>query len=158
MNIAFLTTFQVIPNKGGISRITHTLGNYLRENGNCVTFLYLADGEKEERLAGDCNRNHVKNEIRSFLCNSHNISDVVNRCNADVIINQSALNRSSLSLLIQCKKKNPRLRIVSVLHMNLLDKIDNLSYLYANKLKFFSYVFRCRCIVRIMYLNTEDIF
>ena len=129
MNILVLYENEILPEKGGVQRVTHVLFEYLRNNYN-HTVSYLSTKVKCKKSSefqfflpsiNDKSQNELY--IEKLLCD----------LNINIIINQSGTNPSVSNYLnIPIKKNIP---IISSIHTSVLTGINNFDTLYENILK-----------------------
>lgn len=149
MNIVFFHGNGILPNFGGISRITDILGNLFVSKGNNVWYIGAQDKHKGQKysvrqsflpsvdLFSDDNLKYI-----AFFVREHKV---------DAIINQCALDPNSAKFLALCREKAPFL-LVSCFHNSILTPILNGAYQkeYLLKRNGLGWVFNLMntCIVR----------
>ena len=125
MNIVFFHGNGILPNFGGISRITDILGSLFVAKGNNVWYVGARDKHKGQ----------IYSDRQSFLPSNDLFSEenifymtsFVKKFHIDVVINQCALDPQSAEFLAQCKKKAPFL-LVSCFHNSILTPVLNGAY------------------------------
>lgn len=125
MNIVFFHGNGILPNFGGISRITDILGNLFVSKGNDVWYIGAQDKHKGQKYS-------VR---QSFLPSADLFSDenlkyiasFVKENKVDTIINQCALDPNSAKFLALCREKAPFL-LVSCFHNSILTPVLNGAY------------------------------
>ena len=149
MNIVFFHGNGILPNFGGISRITDILGDLFVSRGNNVWYLGAQNKHKGQ----------IYSERQSFLPsinlfseeNLEYIASFVKKHKVDAIINQCALDPNSAKFLAQCKTRAYFL-LVSCFHNSILTPVLNGPYQkeYLLKKKGLGWVFNLMntCIVR----------
>ena len=97
-NILFFTKFRIDANKGGVQRITETLAIEFLKRGYGVYYLALAEGT-EEVINGV--RQFYIPEPSTLTCNKNAafFRDLLEKLQISVIINQTGINPSALSLI-----------------------------------------------------------
>lgn len=135
MNILFVYSSEINPQKGGVQRVTKILGDYFESQKHNVLFLSLR--KNENQLAND-KRQFYLPESGKFT-SSNNILYLKNfllNNNINIIINQGG-NSKDCSRFVNLGKNN-NIKIVSVIHNSPLGAIINLKeskYHYFNKYK-----------------------
>lgn len=126
MNIIFYKNRAVVPEKGGIARITANLCNLFRKHGDEVWFVGIINSYKNVSLD--------KNQL--FLPDSHCIysqnnldylCQIVSENKIDIIINQNAFPAQHIELLYQCGKRTG-VKIVYCFHNSILTPVYNYAY------------------------------
>ncbi len=124
MNILFVYTSQIIPENGGVQRVTSVLKSYFEEQRCEVSCLSLKkETEIDELLFG----NHFFLPHSDTLFHPDNITYYLNlleKKNIDIVINQAALG-GTLSKFCALAKKLPGIKLISVIHNSLLGSINN---------------------------------
>lgn len=140
MNIVFFHSNGILPNFGGISRVTDILGTLFVSKGHSVWYVGAQDKHTGETYS----------ERQYFLPSPDLFSEVnrgfivefVIKNNIDAIINQDALNPNSALFLSGCKQKADFI-LVSCFHNSILTPIYNGAYQkeYLLKKKRFGWLF-----------------
>lgn len=125
MNIVFFHGNGILPNFGGISRITDVLGDLFVTKGNNVWYIGAQDKHKGQ----------IYSKRQSFLPstdlfseeNIKYVTDFVKEKQVDAIVNQCALDPDSAKFLALCKMKI-RFLLVSCFHNSILTPILNGAY------------------------------
>ena len=129
MNVLILYENEIIPEKGGVQRVTFVLFEYLRKNYN-YNVSYLSTKVKSGNSS----------KFQFFLPTENNIiqnklffEKLLSEKNISIVINQSGTNPLVSEYLSVPVKKN--IPIVSSIHTSLLTGINNFSTLYENIIK-----------------------
>jgi len=129
MNVLILYENEIIPEKGGVQRVTFVLFEYLRKNYN-YNVSYLSTRVKSGNSS----------KFQFFLPTANNITqnklffeELLSERNISIVINQSGTNPLISKYLSVPVKKN--IPIVSSIHTSLLTGINNFSTLYENIIK-----------------------
>lgn len=154
MNIVFFHGNGILPNFGGISRITDILGNLFVSKGNEVWYIGAQDKHKGQ----------IYSVRQSFLPSADLFSDenlkyiasFVKENKVDTIINQCALDPNSAKFLALCREKAPFL-LVSCFHNSILTPILNGAYQkeYLLKKRGLGWVFNLMNTSIVRYLMTK---
>lgn len=154
MNIVFFHGNGILPNFGGISRITDILGNLFVSKGNDVWYIGVQDKHKGQKYS-------VR---QSFLPSADLFSDenlkyiasFVKENKVDTIINQCALDPNSAKFLALCREKAPFL-LVSCFHNSILTPVLNGAYQkeYLLKKRGLGWVFNLMNTSIVRYLMTK---
>ena len=129
MNVLIIYENEIIPEKGGVQRVTFVLFEYLRKNYN-YNVSYLSTKVKSGNSS----------KFQFFLPTENNIiqnklffEKLLSEKNISIVINQSGTNPLVSAYLSVPFKKN--IPIVSSIHTSLLTGINNFSTLYENIIK-----------------------
>ena len=129
MNVLIIYENEIIPEKGGVQRVTFVLFEYLRKNYN-YNVSYLSTKVKSGNSS----------KFQFFLPTENNIiqnklffEKLLSEKNISIVINQSGTNPLVSAYLSVPFKKN--IPIVSSIHTSLLTGINNFSSLYENIIK-----------------------
>ena len=154
MNIVFFHGNGILPNFGGISRITDILGNLFVSKGNDVWYIGVQDKHKGQKYS-------VR---QSFLPSADLFSDenlkyiasFVKENKVDTIINQCARDPNSAKFLALCREKAPFL-LVSCFHNSILTPVLNGAYQkeYLLKKRGLGWVFNLMNTSIVRYLMTK---
>ena len=126
MNILFVYSSPIIPELGGIERVTSVLSNFLISKG--ITVHYLSLEKCNETSMQFC----LPNSIDIYLEeNKQFFSQLLDNNKIDIIINQSGLSPKVSRFCYSCKSKN--IKLISVVHSSLLAVIKNYSISYFEK-------------------------
>lgn len=127
MNILFLYTQIIIPERGGVERVTSTLSDYFASRGHNVYFI-----AKSEERSVDVRQFYLPNsEVYESLENKMFFLSFLKEKEIDVVINQGALLSDISRFAAYAKLEN--IKVVSVIHNSLLSVIDNIFEIYALK-------------------------
>lgn len=130
MNILFFYTETINPQKGGVERVTYSLGNYFCEQGNCVYFL----GLHEDSSFVDDRQLYLPNKGGLMtLENKQFFKECIVSKGINVIINQGAFLSESAEFSYLAKECN--VRIISVIHNSLISTVVNLKDIYRIVIK-----------------------
>lgn len=120
MNILFVYTSQILPEKGGVQRVTKVLGDHFETLDIKVQYLSILKSKSFEK-------NHFffpNSKVIDAKENLKYISSIVLNYKIDIIINQSALGGGMSSLCFEAKKKS-KVKILSVIHNSLLGSVES---------------------------------
>lgn len=133
MNILFIYTSEIIPESGGVQRVTKVLGDYfLSQDFNVFYLSYKKKSKKDDQIN---NHYFLNNDLDLYDSSNVNIYlNLIEKKKIDVVINQAALGGYMAAFCYNAKKYSENVKIVSVIHNSLLGTIDNLTT--SNK-KFF---------------------
>lgn len=126
MNVIFYLANGVVPEKGGISRITANLCDLFRRRGVDVWYVGAKDifenvvYDKNQLFLPDSGRVHSKNNL-DYLC------QVVFEKKVDFIINQNASKTDHVDLLCQCGVKTGA-KVIYCFHNSILTPVYNYAY------------------------------
>lgn len=131
MNICFLTSDYVSPNRGGIEKVTFILSNTLINRGHSVYIL-----SKDYPRDGDDKQSNYFVLPSPNICSNENIGYIqsfISRKNIDIIINQSH-HKAVFDLLIEARGLM-KVQIISTLHTDptsflkdIYDKYDEIRF------------------------------
>ena len=126
MNIIFYKNNGIIPERGGISRITFNLAKVFRERGNRVWFVGVPDKYKDVNYDKEQKFLPLVKDIESqenitFLCH------FIIEHNVDVIINQNCSSENHVNLLYECGR-NTGVKIIYCFHNSILTHVYNYAY------------------------------
>lgn len=133
MNILFFHTNGIIPESGGISRITYNLARVFRDHGINVFFIGYRN----------LNTDYIYDKQQFFLPNQeslitseniHFFVDLIAQHNIKIIINQAALSDLAVKFIASIREQQ-RCRIISCMHNSILTPIDNIAYQKEHILK-----------------------
>lgn len=125
MNIVFFHGNGILPNFGGISRITDILGNLFVSKGNNVWYIGAQDKHKGQNYS--VRQKFLPSADLFSEENLKYITSFVKENKVDAIINQCALDPNSAKFLALCREKAPFL-LVSCFHNSILTPILNGAY------------------------------
>ena len=149
MNIVFFHGNGILPNFGGISRITDILGNLFVSKGNNVW--YIGAQDKHNGQIYSVRQSFLPSADLFSEDNLKYLTSFVIENKVDAIINQCALDPNSAKFLAICKKRAPFL-LVSCFHNSILTPILNGAYQkeYLLKKRGLGWVFNLMnmCVVR----------
>tara|TARA_B110000879_G_C11113035_1_gene488268 strand:+ start:299 stop:1489 length:1191 start_codon:yes stop_codon:yes gene_type:complete len=132
MNILFLYYSEIIPENGGVQRVTSVLTDYFEKKNNVVYYL-------------SCKRNHQdleSNNRQFFLPNQDDIYNLNNiqfyiqfikDKNIDIVINQAA-HGGGLVTFCNFAKAHKNIKIISVIHNSLLGNVLNFTSSHAKQI------------------------
>lgn len=141
MTILFLCKLPIIPNLGGIERVSYILAKRFRELGHTVIGAYTSQNESEECIKSSGMKQIY---INSKNPDSHHIlSDVVKSHGIEIIINQ-CIEKDHLNIFNGFTKGGTK--VITVLHNKpftihgIERKAKLLSYRYSPKARFLRYL------------------
>lgn len=141
MNVCFFHTNGIMPESGGISRITSNLTSLFRRKGLQVHLVGFRKLDVKYQY-DDCqvflpNQDNLECDI-----NIQFLVDFLHKNNIRVIINQAALSEMAVDFLAAVKEKID-IKIISCIHNSILTPIDNFAYQkeYYLKRKNLSFIF-----------------
>lgn len=133
MNLLFVYTSEIIPEKGGVQRVTKVLADFFKDND--INVFYLS----KEKTSSKSLTNHYFLPDKEALESKENldyICTLVLSKNINFIINQAALGGVMSSLCYEPKKYSD-VKVLSVIHNSLLGNVDN--FTSSNK-KIFNFI------------------
>ena len=125
MTILFYHRSPINPNSGGISRITHVLGQALMSHGYKI--YYISELRSEQENSGITQYYLPNSSIVQCEENVLYLKELVVNLNINIIINQFALNGVSARFLNICKKEFD-FKLISCFHNSILTPIYNFSF------------------------------
>lgn len=129
MNILFVYNSQIIPEKGGVQRVTKVLSDFFETKDLNTHFI-----SQNRTINNDSKHFFLPNrKAVNSKENLNYISSLVLNYKIDIIINQAALGGGMSRLCFEAKKKS-RVKILSVIHNSLLGNIE--SFNSSNKFFF----------------------
>jgi len=132
MNILFVYTGPIIPQNGGVQRVTDVLSKYFQENGNFV--IYLSTNGQSSKYPGSSIQFYLPNHKN--LYSQENIDFYINLITTnsiDIIINQAALG-GNLVKFCSSIRAHSRVKIISVIHNSLLGNVINFTSSHSNQI------------------------
>lgn len=126
MNIVFYKNNGILPEMGGISRITYNLSRIFRERGNNVWFIASKNTVKDK----DYDACQVFLPDQSTVLSQKNVSflsSFILENKIDIIINQFCSQKEHVELLNRCGRKTG-VKIVFCFHNSILTPIYNYPY------------------------------
>ena len=125
MNVLFLYINGVIPNIGGIARITNTLGCLFRENGHKVYYLgYI----KRDGCQYDSSQFFLPSSIVFCEENLLFFEKLIKENKIDLIINQASTHSGFIKLIGRIKSQNRNISAVTCFHTSILTQAYNFAY------------------------------
>lgn len=122
MNLLFIYNSPIIPENGGVQRVTHVLSSYFEAQGHTVSFLSLKTSESQ-----DPRQHFLPNTER---CNTSPnrvfLSQLLKKQKIDIIINQDGLNPDTCQLVFNSEHEG--VHIVSVAHNSIIGAIKHFRY------------------------------
>lgn len=130
MNIVFLYAGAIIPEKGGVQRVTSVLSDYFESKDYNIFYLSLTKG-------GD----NIKYSKRQFFLpysdnlwmNSEYYIEFLRINKIDIVINQFGISPTFSKFSFQANLIN--VKVISVIHNSLLSGIKNFSSFYSSRAK-----------------------
>lgn len=122
MNLLFIYNSPVIPENGGVQRVTHVLSSYFEAQGHTVCFLSLKTSESQDSrqyFLPDTERCNTSPN-RVFL------SQFLKKLEIDIIINQDGLNPDTCKMVFN--SEHAGVRIISVAHNSIIGAIKHFRY------------------------------
>lgn len=126
MNILFFHGNAIHPNAGGISRITYNLSQLFRSSGYDVKFLSIHP-IKDKEYKYDKEQYYLPDGRIDTITNIEFLIKFVTKNNIDLIINQSALNVTSIRFLSKVRERS-KCKVISCFHNSLLTPVYNYPY------------------------------
>lgn len=120
MNICFFARFPIEPNKGGVQRITHILGDEFRKLGHQVFFLCLHTNKPVNKSNYQFYLPEKKVNAKE---NKKEIADFVAQKGIDIFINQASVYSDVIDLVKEVKPKGAKLITV---HNNCVECLHKL--------------------------------
>lgn len=122
MNILFVYNSPIVPENGGVQRVTHVLSTYFEEHGHHSFYLSLNRCEEMDQ------RQFVLPNIRK--CNtSENVkclTELLKEYHIDIIINQDGLNPDTTQMVLACRHNG--IPVISVAHNSLTGAVEHFRY------------------------------
>jgi glycosyltransferase involved in cell wall biosynthesis len=146
MNILFVYSCAILPENGGVQRVTDVLQKYFKEKG--VDSYYLSIKKNET----------IKSKLQYFLPKSENINNksniefyinLIKEKKIDIVINQNALG-GALSEFCSKAKKETNVKIISVIHNSLLGNVINYADIHDFGIPIISYLFKLKISKKIL--------
>jgi len=114
MNILFVAGMDIVPNRGGVQRVTDILGNYFLSKGHQVTYLSTCKGEKYISLDGISHYFLPNPKVIISDENKKYLKQILNVNNIELIINQCGPIPEIAKLVINCRLLD--VKIITVVH------------------------------------------
>jgi len=122
MNILFVYNSPIIPENGGVQRVTYVLASYFEEQGHKVHFLSLHSQkmmDDRQFVLPDSSHSNTKKNVNY-------LSELLVKQNIDVIINQDGLNPDTTGLVLSCEHNG--ISIISVAHNSIIGAVQHFRY------------------------------
>lgn len=133
MNILFVYNSEIVPEDGGVQRVTSFLGDYFEKKNNTVYYLSL---NKSSRSLKSNSKQYFL-PFEDDLNNKKNISffvDFIKNNEIQIIINQAALG-GNMTRFCAYAKETSNAKIISVIHNSLLGNVLNFTNSHSKQLK-----------------------
>ena len=130
MNIVFLYAGEILPERGGVQRVTHVLSDYFESKNLNIYYLALpniTDTIKTSR------RQYFLPSKSDFEMNSAFYLKFLEAKKINLVVNQSGINPFISNLSYEASKID--IKVISVIHTSILTGIKNFSALYRSKAK-----------------------
>jgi len=127
MNILFLYTNAILPERGGVQRVTDVLSNYFESKGLRIYYLSLIRINNSLDLSPRQFFLPYANDIEK---NASFLLDFLETNNIKILINQSGCDPEISTLAYRAKDIN--VKIISVINNSILSGINNFSSLYKS--------------------------
>lgn len=129
MNILFVYNSPIIPDNGGVQRVTYVLARCLEKQGHCINFLSL------HRHSMMDNRQYVlPQETKcNTATNIYFLSDLLIKLKTNVIINQDGLNPDTSQMVLS--SRHDGISIISVAHNSITGAVSHFRYSRYDVLK-----------------------
>lgn len=144
MNIIFYKDNGIVPEKGGISRITANLAKIFRERGNKVWFV----GTEDKFIGADYDKEQIFLPLGNNIESKENITFLnkfIIEHKVDVIINQNCSSIDHVNLLYNCGQYTGA-KIIFCFHNSILTHVYN----YAYTRQFMLQIKRCSWLFNIL--------
>jgi len=128
MNIVFIYAGEILPERGGVQRVTSVLADYFEFKGLNVYYLSVAK-KKETSLASS--RQHFLPYSANIKKNIPFYINFLKEKDISVVINQSGIHPEISNLVHEAGKIN--IKIISVINNSILSGIKNFSSLYKTR-------------------------
>lgn len=128
MNIVFLYAGEIIPERGGVQRVTQVLSDYLELKGINVYYLSLPN---KDTTSLSSKRQYFLPCVTDFDKNKSFYINFLETKNISVVVNQSGISPEISNLAYEASKIN--VKVISVIHNSILTGIKNFSSLYKTK-------------------------
>ena len=122
MNILFVYSSPIVPESGGVQRVTKVLSSFLEQQG-CKTY-YLSlnreDNMDDKQYVLPVNKccNNIENQ--GYLC------ELLDKLKINIIVNQDVLNKDTSTLILSCKPDN--IKLISVAHNSIIGAVRHFRY------------------------------
>ncbi|WP_238299988.1 glycosyltransferase [Polaribacter irgensii] len=124
MNLLFIYTSEIIPQEGGVQRVTKVLSDYFKSQS--INVFYISQHKKSKPSKELSSHYFLPDSNLSTIENINFLKNIVSNKEIDVIINQAALGGYMASFCDKAKLVR-NVKIISVIHNSLLGNVENLS-------------------------------
>ena len=127
MNIVFFYPGEILPERGGVQRVTHVLANYFSERGHTVYYLSVGISSIGKEMSSR----------QYFIPEYSNIDESIQfyvkfliKKNIDIVINQAGTLPAFSNIVYSANTL--KVKVISVIHNSILAGIINFDSLYKN--------------------------
>lgn len=124
INVIFVYTSEIIPEDGGVQRVTRVLSDYF--NSQNISVCYLSKKKKSKPSKELTNHYFLPNPNLDAIENTTFFKELVLKEEIDIIINQAALG-GYMATFCNSAKSVRNVKIISVIHNSLLGNVENLT-------------------------------
>lgn len=125
MKILFVYTSEIIPESGGVQRVTKVLADYFEDQKKAEVF-YLSQKRSSNNEKAIKNHFFLHDVSLEDTKNINFLNGIVKKNKIDIIINQAALG-GVMSKFCYYAKQVHDVKIVSVIHNSLLGNVENVT-------------------------------
>lgn len=125
MNIAFLYYSEIVPERGGVQRVTSVLADFFENQG--LSVYYLSMYKIDESVQLSC-RQHFFPSTKNKVANIEYLTEFIKSKRIDILINQSGI-RSDVSWYAY-RISDLNVKVISVINNSILSGIINFKSLY----------------------------
>lgn len=134
MNIVFLYAGEIIPERGGVQRVTSVLADYFEKSNIEVYYLSLSMSNDYKGLSS---RQYFFPPHYDLIERKRYLENFLIENQIDILINQSGISPDVSELAYHAKKLN--VKLISVIHNSILTGVLNFSSLYKTKAQKFKF-------------------
>lgn len=122
MNLLFIYNSPIIPENGGVQRVTHVLSSYFETQGHTVFFLSLHTSDSKD------SRQYFLPEIDSCNTSSNRefLSQLLKMYRIDIIINQDGLNPDTCQMVFNSEHEG--VSVITIAHNSIVGAIKHFRY------------------------------
>lgn len=122
MNLLFIYNSPIIPENGGVQRVTHVLSSYFEAQGHMVGFLSLKTSKSQDP------RQYFLPDVERCDTSPNRVflSQLLKKQKTDIIINQDGLNPDTCQMIFN--SDHAGVHIISVAHNSIIGAIKHFRY------------------------------
>jgi len=128
LNLVFLYAGEILPERGGVQRVSSVLADYFEAKGINVFYLSLA---KNELSSSSSSRQYFFPSSNNIEKNTLFLHTFLKTKEIDILINQSGISPEVSAYAYKAREIN--VKVISVVHNSILTGIKNFSSLYKTK-------------------------